>query len=135
MNGSNARATRIVLIPALIAEYFKRTGMKLPRLALQVNCGDEPQNSGFSWREAQAALDLTRDHAMDVIGIMGIPPKSQDPRPHFRAMRRLADQHHLPRCFMGMSADFPITIDCGATDLRIGRAAFGQSEAVLSRIG
>ena len=57
---------------------------------------------------------------------MCIPPQEHDPTPYFRRMKELADAHHLPHLSMGMSADYEQAINCGATELRIGTAVFGE---------
>ena len=59
---------------------------------------------------------------------MTMPPWSQDPepsRPYFRRLKQLADAHGLPALSMGMSNDFEVAIEEGATHIRIGTALFG----------
>jgi uncharacterized pyridoxal phosphate-containing UPF0001 family protein len=56
-----------------------------------------------------------------------VPPAGADPRPHFAALRRLRDTHGGPlrELSMGMSGDFEVAIEEGATIIRIGTAIFG----------
>jgi hypothetical protein len=56
---------------------------------------------------------------------MCIPPSEGDPRPHFRALRELGQRLKLRELSMGMSADFEIAIEEGATIVRVGSAIFG----------
>lgn len=61
-------------------------------------------------------------------GLMTMPPWSLDPepsRPYFRRLKQLADAHGLPALSMGMSNDFEVAIEEGATHIRIGTALFG----------
>lgn len=96
---------------------------------LQVNLGDEPQKGGVApaelkpLREAVSGLPGLR-----VRGLMAIPPAAADPeltRPHFRRLRELRDELGLEHCSMGMSADYEVAIEEGATMVRVGTAIFG----------
>jgi uncharacterized pyridoxal phosphate-containing UPF0001 family protein len=57
---------------------------------------------------------------------MCMPPPEEDPRPHFTLLRELRDRLGLAELSMGMSADWPIAIEEGATLVRIGTAIFGE---------
>jgi uncharacterized pyridoxal phosphate-containing UPF0001 family protein len=61
-----------------------------------------------------------------VEGVMCIPPADEDPVPHFRALKTIADRNGLSVVSMGMSGDFVAAIACGATHVRVGSALFGQ---------
>jgi uncharacterized pyridoxal phosphate-containing UPF0001 family protein len=63
---------------------------------------------------------------LEVRGLMTIPPVGQDPRPYFRRLRELRDQTGLRELSMGMSQDYEIAIEEGATLVRIGTAIFGE---------
>jgi len=66
-----------------------------------------------------------------VIGLMTMPPPAQRPednRPHFRALADLAKTHGLSELSMGMSDDFEVAIEEGATIVRVGRAIFGSRQ-------
>jgi len=93
---------------------------------IQVNIGAEEQKSGIPVDEALAFVARCRDeHGIDVVGLMGIPPLDQAPGPYFALLRQLADQAKLPNVSMGMSGDFEIAIEMGATHVRVGSALFG----------
>lgn len=107
-----------------------------PRILIQVNAVDEASKSGC---EPDAAAELVQVAAscssLDVVGLMTIPPFAADTeaaRPHFVALRRLRDHIQdetgvaLPELSMGMSADFEIAIEEGATWIRVGSALFGS---------
>jgi len=107
--------------------FLADTGTRLPELLLQVNTGREPQKGGVLPEDADALIDLAQALGLPLCGVMGIPPRGEDPRPHFRFLRTLADRHHLPVRQMGMSDDWPEALDEGATAIRLGRAVFGAS--------
>lgn len=104
---------------------------------LEVNLAGEPSKFGFAPEELRAAMDglLSRDHVR-VRGLMTIPPYDPDPataRPYFSQLRQLqerlaaaypeADWRHLS---MGMSHDFAVAVEEGATIVRVGTAIFGE---------
>ena len=66
-----------------------------------------------------------------VRGLMAIPPAAptpEDTRPHFRALRELRDGLGLEHLSMGMSADYEVAIEEGATMVRVGTAIFGPRQ-------
>ena len=67
-----------------------------------------------------------REMGLNPQGLMCIPPEAEDPRPHFRLLRELAEGEGLDKLSMGMSADFEAAIAEGATHVRVGSAIFGQ---------
>jgi len=106
---------------------------------VQVNIGQEPQKSGVPPQDAEGLLkQLALLSNLKVRGLMTIPPYSDNPeqtRPHFRALRLLAEEMNRKGCFfdrthvelsMGMSSDYTIAIEEGATLVRIGTALFGH---------
>lgn len=111
---------------ALLAKLIelRRSGIRLPPFYLQVNVGGEPQKEGYSRAAAAGALEAARLAGLDIRGVMAIPPRGEDPTRHFRWLRRFAEQEGLRECVMGMSQDFTVAIDEGATAIRIGRALF-----------
>lgn len=96
-----------------------------PQLFVQVNTGDEPQKAGILADELPGFLAACRDLGLAPEGLMCIPPEDQDARPHFRLLRRLAEDAGLSGLSMGMSADFETAIAEGATHVRVGSAIFG----------
>ncbi len=112
-------------LAAAIAEAIRKEG-RTPGLLVQVNTGDEPQKAGVPRAEADAFIRACRDdHGLAVEGLMCIPPVDADPRPHFAWLAELAARHGLKTLSMGMSGDFEIAIEEGATLIRVGSAIFG----------
>jgi len=115
--------------PALadaLAKAIDKSG-RAPKLYIEINIGKEPQKSGVVPDRVDAFLAYCRDRCgLTISGLMCIPPQGLDPRPFFREMRQMADRLHLPHISIGMSGDFETAIDCGATEVRIGSAIFGE---------
>lgn len=99
-----------------------------PQLFVQVNTGDEPQKAGILADELPGFLASCRDLGLAPEGLMCIPPEGEDPVPHFRLLRRLADENGMALLSMGMSADFEAAIAEGATHVRVGSAIFGARD-------
>jgi PLP dependent protein len=103
-------------------------GKRLPVL-LEVNLGGEASKAGA---EAAAVLPLceavSKLAQLELQGLMTVPPFLADPeevRPYFRQLRELRDEAGLRELSMGMSHDFEVAIEEGATFVRIGTALFG----------
>ena len=120
-----------------LSRQWGRLGM-VCNLLVQVNVSGEANKSGTT---AAEALELARAIAvlphLQVQGLMTMPPFFDDPqeaRPFFRELRQLADRisgEHIPgvsmeQLSMGMSADFDVAIEEGATLVRVGTAIFGE---------
>jgi pyridoxal phosphate enzyme (YggS family) len=112
----------------LAAEVARRARRPMDVL-VEVNLAREPAKSGFAPPELKPALETLQDlPGLRVRGLMAIPPASDDPeqsRPWFRALRELRDAAGLPELSMGMSADFEVAVEEGATMVRVGTAIFG----------
>jgi pyridoxal phosphate enzyme (YggS family) len=108
-----------------LAKAMEKTGRK-PRLYIEVNIGREAQKAGVLPEGLDLFLRQCRGKGLEIFGLMCIPPQHLDPRPFFTHLKSLADLHSLPHLSMGMSADYKIAIECGATEVRIGSAIFGQ---------
>jgi pyridoxal phosphate enzyme (YggS family) len=97
---------------------------------LQVNLGDEPQKGGVAPAELKHLCETVSGlPGLRVRGLMAIPPAAADPehtRPHFRRLRELRDELGLEHCSMGMSADYEVAVEEGATMVRVGTAIFGE---------
>ena len=102
---------------------------------LMLNLSGEGTKSGASEADLHPLLESVAalDH-LELRGLMTIPPPAADAeatRPFFSRLRRLRDQaaahldHPLPELPMGMTADFEVAIEEGATLIRLGRAIFG----------
>lgn len=100
------------------------------RVMIEVNVAAEPTKFGVAPGDLpqllQAAAQLPN---IKVEGLMTVAPLAGNPeasRPHFRALRELAVGHRLASLSMGMTGDFEIAIEEGATHIRVGRAIFGE---------
>jgi PLP dependent protein len=114
---------------ALAQELSKRATAagRTQRVLLEVNVGREPQKAGVLPEDAAALLEQVRAlPALACEGLMCIPPAEGDPRPHFRALQKLSAALGLRELSMGMSADYAIAIEEGATLVRVGTAIFGE---------
>lgn len=92
------------------------------KILIQVNTAREPQKSGVSCEDLPALIELCRTSSLPLTGLMGIPPASEDPTPHFQVLADLAHRYNLSDLSMGMSRDYPIAIAHGATWVRVGKA-------------
>ena len=119
-----------------LSRHAEAYDMRLPIL-LQVNVSGETSKEGMSIAEArQVARQIAALSALEIRGLMAIAPLVDNPeevRPVFRGLRTLHEQlqHELPQCpwqhlSMGMSDDYRVAIEEGATIVRIGRAIFGK---------
>lgn len=117
---------------SLASAWAKGEG-RAPPVLIQVNTGEEPQKSGVPTDDTGSLVDRVLAMGLEVRGLMAIPPLSEDPeqmRPHFRALaevrERIRDQHHqVTELSMGMTDDFEVAIEEGASFIRVGRAIFG----------
>jgi pyridoxal phosphate enzyme (YggS family) len=108
-----------------LAEAMTKEG-RAPDLLVQVNTGDESQKSGIARADAEAfARDCMGRFGAGLRGLMCIPPADADPRPHFAFLAGLAAKLGLGVVSMGMSSDYTIAIEEGATHVRVGSAIFG----------
>ncbi|MCE5335867.1 MAG: YggS family pyridoxal phosphate-dependent enzyme [Desulfobacteraceae bacterium] len=113
------------------------SGRRIPAL-IQVNIGSEPSKSGVSPDKLSAFFRFVRElEGLDVRGLMALPPFFDAPelaRPYFRRMRELLQAlredspspENLTELSMGMSGDFEVAVEEGATLVRIGTALFGS---------
>ena len=98
---------------------------------VQVRLGGEATKSGVEPGEAAGLVDAVRSLPnLDLAGLMAIPPPG-DTRPHFAALRTLAESLGLSGLSMGMSDDFEVAIEEGATHVRVGSAIFGERRKVF----
>ncbi len=100
-----------------------------PDLFVQVNTGREPQKAGCLPEEADGLVARARTLGLPVVGLMCIPPEGEDPVPHFRDLRGIAERNGLSGLSMGMSGDFEAAVAEGATHVRVGSAIFGARTA------
>jgi PLP dependent protein len=129
-------ATLAVDSERLVAEVSKRATdrSEVVDVLLEVNLGGEATKSGCAPGAAGALLDAARRApAVRVVGLMVIPPfdiGAEAARDYFKALRELRDrlggEAALPELSMGMSHDFEVAIEEGATLVRVGTAIFGE---------
>jgi pyridoxal phosphate enzyme (YggS family) len=121
------------------AELDRRSspGSRQPIL-VQVNCSAEPQKGGVAPASLRGLLDELRDlERIEVQGLMTMSALTDDQaeqRQAFRLLRELRDEseragHRLPELSMGMSGDYPIAVEEGATMIRLGTILFGERTA------
>jgi pyridoxal phosphate enzyme (YggS family) len=122
-----------------IAKDIDRVAAELglfPKVLLEVNVAGEGTKFGFTpdalRRQIEELLGLGR---LEIVGLMAIPPlanDSEDSRQYFIRLRELRDEVQrearviLPELSMGMSGDFEVAIEEGATLVRVGSALFGE---------
>jgi hypothetical protein len=123
-----------------IGAQVRARGLPVPGVYVEVNISEERQKTGLPPGELRQLLgvlrqdDILPDWQRDLRGLMAMAPYSEDPeaaRPYFRKLRELRDallrDGLLPQgagLSMGMSADFPVAVEEGATVVRIGSALF-----------
>lgn len=95
------------------------------QVLVEVNLALEPQKGGCAPTDAPALADALRRLGLRVEGLMTIPPAGDDPRPWFAALRDLGGDLGVHDLSMGMTDDYEIAVQEGATMVRIGRGIFG----------
>ena len=124
-------------IDRLVAEA-RGPGPRLP-VFIQVNVDDDPAKAGYAPEGLELDLaELAALPGIELLGLMTIGRLVDDPaaaRPTFVALRRLSERLRAaepalgPELSMGMSADFEVAVEEGATFVRVGRALFGERPA------
>jgi pyridoxal phosphate enzyme (YggS family) len=130
---------------AIAREISKRAGQaaKTMPILLEVNVAGEASKFGYAPEKLLAELnELNALPRLEVHGLMAIPPFTPVPekaRPYFQKLRELKLQCEqilgapLPQLSMGMSGDFEVAIEEGATLVRVGTALFGERASSLRR--
>jgi PLP dependent protein len=143
-NKAKHAAGRFVLIHSVdrldLAAELDRRAVPAGRqpILMQVNCSAEPQKGGIEPASLPELLEQLRtlEH-IEVHGLMTMSALTDDQaeqRRAFRLLRELRDQseragHRLPELSMGMSGDYPIAVEEGATMIRLGTILFGERTA------
>ena len=123
-----------------LAEALSRRAAEAGRrmdVLVQVNVGEEPQKGGLRADELRAALETMAGlSGLRLRGLMTIPPLPREPedsRPYYKEMRKLLEdarrwghEPDLAELSMGMSGDFEVGVEEGATIVRVGTAIFGS---------
>lgn len=101
---------------------------KILAVLIEVNLAAEPAKGGVAPAEVSALVAAVREQpGLRVDGLMAIPPagSAAESRAHFRRLRALGEENDLRELSMGMTSDFEVAIEEGATMVRVGRAIFG----------
>lgn len=115
---------------AELAQKLNQVASKQLPVLIEVKLHEEPDKSGVDEAGLAALVETCRNYrSLELRGLMAIPPFFENPeevRPFFRKLNDLAAQFNLPELSMGMSHDFEVAIEEGATMVRIGTALFGE---------
>ena len=113
-----------------LAQSISMQAEKVIPVLLQVNVAMEKTKGGFQRNELQEAVaEVSELPNLSIKGLMTIAPmvdKPEEVRPVFRELRELRDSFGLEHLSMGMSNDFEIAVEEGATMVRLGRIIFGE---------
>jgi pyridoxal phosphate enzyme (YggS family) len=104
---------------------LERHGTPDTQILVEVNVANEEGKAGIAPEELAGFLERA---PVRVVGLMGMPPFTENPecsRPHFAALRELAQAHGLRQLSMGTSQDYAVAVEEGATIVRIGSVLFG----------
>ena len=116
-------------IAAALARETQRIG-RSPRLYVEINTGAEPQKAGVLPDDADRFIASCRSsYGLAIDGLMAIPPAGEQASPHFALLKVIAWRNGLKELSMGMSADWPLAVQLGATEIRVGSAIFGTRAA------
>ena len=108
-----------------LAEEMAKQGRKLDCF-IQVNTGEEPQKAGVWPEDTDAFVALVREELdLPLRGLMCIPPLEEECSLHFALLREISRRNGLTDLSMGMSSDFEVAIQFGATFVRVGTSIFG----------
>ena len=92
---------------------------------IQVNIGNEPQKNGLNISQVPNFVNYcVNDLKLNILGLMCIPPVSQNPESYFLKLKQLNISNKLKELSMGMSNDFETAIKCGSTFVRVGSSIF-----------
>jgi uncharacterized pyridoxal phosphate-containing UPF0001 family protein len=93
---------------------------------IEVNLAEEPQKGGCPPGALAGLVERLRSDGLEVAGLMTVPPREGDPRGFFAALRERAEALELRELSMGMTDDYEVAVEEGATMVRVGRALFGH---------
>ncbi|MGY8985087.1 MAG: YggS family pyridoxal phosphate-dependent enzyme [Sphingomonadales bacterium] len=116
---------RFKLAKALKIEMDKQN--RDVQLLIQVNTGGEEQKGGVLPKDLDALMIYCKeDLGLFIKGLMCIPPVNAEPSMHFALLYKLAKKYGLTSLSMGMSGDYDVAIQFGATHIRVGTGVFGN---------
>ena len=115
-----------IKVVKLFAEIEKLKNVRR-QYFIQINTGNESQKSGVILSDANKFIsECLESYNLNIVGLMCIPPFNEDPKKHFLTLAEMAKNFSLSSLSMGMSNDFDIALECGATQIRIGTKIFGE---------
>ena len=104
----------------------KKVNKKI-KIFIQVNIGNEVQKSGINIKDLQSFYEIcVNNFDLNIIGLMCLPPDKEDAKPFFEKMRELNNLLGLKELSMGMSGDYNLAVENGATFIRFGSKIFGE---------
>ncbi len=132
------QSNKIRKVSHLVSAWHSVTSIKIAKeihkrnegasILLQVSIKGPSNRKGFKIEEIPNAVNELRNEGVNLSGLMtmGVPENKEETRESFVKLRQLADALELQECSMGMSGDFEIALESGATMIRIGSAIFGN---------
>ena len=114
----------IKLAKKIADEEIKQS--KKVKIFIQVNLANEAQKSGVQISQLDELYKYSLSLDLNIIGLMCIPPETEDPDQYFKKLKFLNDQYNLKELSMGMSADYKEAIKNSATYIRVGSNIFGK---------
>jgi len=110
-----------------VLAQLARHGSDRTEVMIEVNVAGEAGKSGIAPAELEGFLERC---PVRVVGLMAMPPlarRAEDNRPHFAALRALADRHGLDQLSMGTSQDYVVALEEGATIVRLGTTLYAST--------
>ena len=112
---------------ALKISQFEKELNKKTKLFIQVNLAEEKQKSGEILNDMNKFFDYcTKDLSLNIVGLMGLPPVTQDSNQYFKILKEKSREFNLDDLSMGMSDDYENALIYDATFLILGTAIFGS---------
>jgi len=112
---------------AIIFSDLEKNSLKKIKYFIQVNIGNETQKCGINISLVSNFVQFCQnDLKLNILGLMCIPPVNVCPDSYFLKLKQLNKENNLKDLSMGMSDDFKIAINLGATYVRVGSAIFGR---------
>ena len=108
---------------------YKSRNVKIPKIYVQINIGEEKQKRGLYPSDVKQFLNICREkYDLSISGAMCMPPINENPKKFFKDMLDICTREKLKKISMGMSNDFKEAIICGSNNIRIGSLLFGKRE-------
>ena len=109
-----------------ISEVQKKKNFR-PKIFIQVNIGNEIQKNGIELEQLDAFTENCKNNLdLNIVGLMCIPPENKTSTIYFSKMNELKNKLKLDQLSMGMSNDYLVAVDHGATFVRVGSDIFGK---------